>query len=43
MSIYPNRTTVKAIEAGELSLPLKSLNKLAKVFGIAVWELIHVQ
>ena len=36
------RRYYQRIEAGEVNLPLKSLNKLAKVFGIPVWELICV-
>jgi len=31
------------IEAGQVNLSLKSLNKLAKAFGVAVWELIRVE
>ena len=32
------RRYYQRIEAGEVNLSLKSLNKLAKVFGIPVWE-----
>ena len=37
------RRYYQRIEAGEVNLSLKSLNKLAKVFGIPVWELIRVE
>jgi len=37
------RRYYQRIEAGEVNLSLKSLNKLAKVFGIPGWELIRVE
>jgi len=37
------RRYYQRIEAGEVNLSLKSLNKLAKAFGAAVWELIRVE
>ena len=43
MSAGFERRYYQRIEAGQVNLSLKSLNKLAKAFGVPVWELIRVE
>lgn len=37
------RRYYQRIEAGQVNLSLKSLNKLAKTFDMPVWELIRLE
>ena len=37
------RRYYQRIEAGQVNLSLKSLNKLAKAFSVPVWELTRVE